>query len=62
MVCPVVPVHALYPVTVVAAVPNLLTAAMCDAGMTEDLAVKSSRWTTKVLTTDIYTYIYSDIM
>ena len=43
VVCPVVPVHVLYPVTAVAPVPNLLATAVCEAGMTVDVAVKSSR-------------------
>ena len=41
VICPLVPVYVLYPVTAVAPVPNLLTAALYDAGMAEDLAVKS---------------------
>jgi hypothetical protein len=38
----------------VAPVPNLLVAAVYDAGMSVDLVAKSSGWTTKWLTTDIH--------
>ena len=46
-VCPVVPVHVLYPATAVAPVTNVLAAAVCDAGMAVDLDVKLSRRATK---------------
>ena len=47
VVTPAVPVHVLYPVTAVAPVLSLPAAAVCDAGMAVDLAVKLSRRTTK---------------
>jgi hypothetical protein len=47
-------VLVLYLVIAVAPAPNLLVAAVCLAGMSVDLAAKSSGWTTKGLTADIY--------
>jgi len=47
-------VLVVYLVIAVAPAPNLLVAAVCDAGMSVDLAAKSSGWTTKWLTADIY--------
>ena len=54
MVYLAVPAIVLYLVIAVAPVLNLLAAAVYGAGMSADLVVKWSRWTTKWLITDIY--------